>query len=88
MSSNFTKLTPAQSQWAEKILNYGISHRYGPDITKAAISLALQESDLGRYKSNLAGSSATGLYQFMGVEDIKDELVGYRTNHPNGEYAN
>lgn len=88
MSSNFTKLTPAQSKWAEKILNYGISHGYGPDITKAAISLALQESDLGRYENNLAGSSATGLYQFMGVEDIKDELVGYRTNHPNGEYAN
>ncbi len=87
MSSNFAKLTPAQSEWANRILNYGISHGYGPDITKAAISLALQESDLGRYERNLAGSSATGLYQFMGVEDIKDELVGYRTNHPHSQYA-
>jgi hypothetical protein len=87
MSSNFSELKPAQSEWAEKITNYGKENQYSPEVTSAVIMLAHQESDLGLYRHNMTGSPATGVFQFMGPQHIKDELAGYRENHPDGQYA-
>jgi hypothetical protein len=87
MSSNFSELKTVQSEWAEKITNYGKENQYSPEVTSAVITLAHQESDLGRYRHNLKGSSASGLFQFMGPHHISDELAGYREHHPDGRYA-
>ncbi len=82
MASDFKKLNQEQQAWAEKVTQFGINKGYSPDVTKAAMMLLHQESDFGRYDKNLGGSGATGPFQFLGAEHIKDELVGYRTNHP------
>lgn len=88
MSSDFSALKPAQFEWAEKIAVYGKKNQYPQEVTSAVLMLAHQESDLNRYRHNLSGSSASGLFHFMGPEHIKDELAGYREHHPDGPYAN
>lgn len=87
MASDLNHLNPAQQAWLEKITQYGIKTGYSPEVTQAVVMLALQESDLGKYQKNLAGSSAQGLFQFMGPENLQNALTGYRTNHPEAKYA-
>lgn len=87
MASDLDHLNPAQQAWLEKITRYGIKQRYGVEVTQAVIMIALEESDLGKYQRNLAGSSAEGPFQFMGPENVQNALTGYRTNHPEAKYA-
>lgn len=87
MASDLNQLNQAQQTWLEKITQYGINLGYGTEVTKAMVMLAHQESDLGKSQHNLEGSSAEGLFQFMGPEHIQDELTGYRTSHPQAKYA-
>ena len=87
MASNFLALKPAQAELADKITQYGLENGYSPEVTAAMISLANQESNLGKDPNNPV-SRAAGTWQFMGASHIKDELAVYRQNRPDGQYAN